>query len=102
LKKTVDSLSSTMEALKDHAGIGLREQLKTLTSVTESLKDKTVDAIGRLQNTIRGKPEEKPPKGTPPGRKGLGQKRNKTPHRELDIRQKGERELTLCPFLVDF
>jgi len=66
LKKTVDSLSSTMETLKDRAGVGLKEQMETLTSVTESLKDKTADAIDRLEKALRGKPEEKPPKGKPP------------------------------------
>lgn len=66
LKKTVDSLSSTMETLKDRAGVGLKEQLETLTSVTESLKDKTAVAIDRLEKALRGKPEEKPPKEKPP------------------------------------
>ena len=66
LKKTVDSLSSTMETLKDRAGVGLKEQMETLTSVTESLKDKTAGAIDRLEKALRGKPEEKPPKGKPP------------------------------------
>jgi uncharacterized protein YoxC len=66
LKKTVDSLSSTIETLKDRAGVGLKEQMETLTSVTESLKDKTADAIDRLEKALRGKPEEKPPKGKPP------------------------------------
>ena len=66
VKKTVDSLSSTMETLKDRAGVGLKEQMETLTSVTESLKDKTADAIDRLEKALRGKPEEKPPKGKPP------------------------------------
>jgi len=41
LKKTVDSLSSTMESLKDRAGEELKERVENLTSVTESLKERT-------------------------------------------------------------
>ena len=66
LKKTVDSLSSTMESLKDRAGVGLKEQVETLTSVTESLRDRTANAIDRLEKALRRKPEEKPPEEKPP------------------------------------
>jgi uncharacterized protein YoxC len=62
LKKTVDSLTSTMESLKDRAGGGLKEQVEHLTSLTESLKEKTADAIDRVEKAVRGKPEEKPSK----------------------------------------
>lgn len=62
LKKTVDSLSSTMESLKDRAGEELKERVENLTSVTESLKEKTADAIDRLEKAVRGRrPEEKAP-----------------------------------------
>ncbi|MFB0506537.1 MAG: hypothetical protein ACETWT_07385 [Thermodesulfobacteriota bacterium] len=61
LKKTVDSLSSSMESLKDRAGEELRERVEHLTSLTESLKEKTADAIDRVEKAVRGKPEEKPP-----------------------------------------
>jgi predicted Holliday junction resolvase-like endonuclease len=61
LKKTVDSLSSTMESLKDRAGEGLKEKVEHLTSLTESLKEKTADAIDRAEKVMRGKPEEQPP-----------------------------------------
>jgi ABC-type transporter Mla subunit MlaD len=57
LKKTVDSLSSSMESLKDLAGVGLREQVENLTSVTESLRDRTADAIDRFEKVMRGKPK---------------------------------------------
>jgi predicted Holliday junction resolvase-like endonuclease len=60
LKKTVDSLSSTMESLKDRAGEGLKEKVEHLTSLTESLKEKTADAIDRAEKVMRGKPEEQP------------------------------------------
>jgi uncharacterized protein YoxC len=66
LKKTVDSLSSSMESLKDRAGVGLKEQIETLTSVTESLRDRTADAIDRLEKALGGKAEEKPPEEEPP------------------------------------
>jgi len=71
LKKTVDSLSSTMESLKDRAGEELKERVESLTSVTESLKEKTADAINRLEKAVRGRPEEKSPgekspEGEPP------------------------------------
>ena len=59
LKKTVDSLSSTMESLRERTGDSLREQVEKLTSVTESLRDRTADAIDRLEKALRGKPEEK-------------------------------------------
>ncbi len=61
LKKTVDSLSSTMESLKDRAGEGLKEKVEDLTSVTETLKEKATDAIDRLEKAVRGRPEEKAP-----------------------------------------
>ncbi len=61
LKKTVDSLTSTMESLTGRAGVGLKEQIEHLTSVTESLKEKTADAIDRLEKVVRGRPEEKAP-----------------------------------------
>ena len=60
LKKTVDSLASSMESLKDRAGSGLKEQVEHLTGLTESLKKKTADAIDRVEKAVRGKPEEKP------------------------------------------
>ena len=69
LKKTVDSLSSTMESLKDRAGGGLKEQVEHLTSLTESLKEKTADAIDRVEKTVRGRPEEKPSEKKAPGKK---------------------------------
>jgi len=46
LRKTVDSLSSTMESLKDRTGDSLKEQVEKLTSVTESLKERT--AVKRI------------------------------------------------------
>ena len=60
LKKTVDSLSSTMGSLKGRAGESLKEQVEHLTSLTESLKEKTTDAIDRVEKAVRGRPEEKP------------------------------------------
>jgi uncharacterized protein YoxC len=59
LKKTVDSLTSTMESLKDRAGGGLKEQVEHLTSLTESLKEKATDAIDRVEKAVSGKSEEK-------------------------------------------
>jgi ElaB/YqjD/DUF883 family membrane-anchored ribosome-binding protein len=59
LRKTVDSLSSTMESLKDRTGDSLKEQVEKLTSVTESLKERTADAIDRVEKAVRGRPEEK-------------------------------------------
>jgi hypothetical protein len=50
-----------MESLKDRAGGGLKEQVEHLTTLTESLKEKTADAIDRVEKAVRGKPEEKPP-----------------------------------------
>jgi uncharacterized protein YoxC len=66
LKKTVDSLSSTMESLKDRAGVGLKERVDNLTSVTESLRDRTANIIDRLEKAVRKEPEEKPPEEKPP------------------------------------
>jgi len=60
LRKTVDSLASTMDSLKDRAGEGLKEQVEHLTSVTESLKERTADVIDRVEKAVRGSPEEKP------------------------------------------
>ena len=61
LKRTVDSLSSTMESIKDIAGEELKERVEHLTSVTESLREKTADTIDRVEKAVRGKPEEKSP-----------------------------------------
>lgn len=79
LKKTVDSLSSTMESLKDRTGDSLRDQIEKLTSVTESLRDRSANAIDRLESAIRGKEEEKakekkPPEEKPPTPRGPGKK----------------------------
>jgi hypothetical protein len=60
LKKTVNSLSSSMESLKGRAGEELKERVEHLTSVTESLKERTADAIDRLEKAVRGRPEERP------------------------------------------
>jgi len=69
LKKTVGSLSSSMEIIKDRAGEELKEQVEHLTSLTESLKEKTADAIDRVEKAVRGKPEEEPPEEkTPEGK----------------------------------
>ena len=75
LKKTVDSLTSTMESLKDRAGEQLKERVEHLTSVTESLKEKTADTIDRLEKAIRGKEEEKPSEEGPSKPKRPGAKR---------------------------
>ena len=69
LKKTVDSLSSAMESLKERTGESLKEHLEHLPSATESLRDKTAEAIGKLKSTFRReRGEKKPPKGRPPKR----------------------------------
>ena len=82
LKKTVDSLSSTMESVKERAGGGIKEQVEHLTSVTESLREKTADIIDRLEKTVRGEAEEKPPEekrsqDQTAGGKDLEEKRSK-------------------------
>jgi uncharacterized protein YoxC len=74
LKKTVDSLSSTMESFKDRAGSGLKERVEHLTSVTETLRDKTADAIDRLEKAVRKGPEEKPVEEAPPRSRKPGAK----------------------------
>jgi uncharacterized protein YoxC len=80
LKKTVDSLSSTMESLKERTGDSLRDQVEKLTSVTESLRDRTANAIDRLESAIRGKEEEKaaekkaPEEKTPTPRRSRGKR----------------------------
>ncbi len=66
LKQKVDSLSSSMESIKDRAGVGLKEQVDHLTAVTESIRGRTAGAIDRLEQAVRGKPEEKPPGEKPP------------------------------------
>jgi len=80
LKKTVDSLTSTMESFTGRAEVGLKEQVEHLTSVTESLREKTADVIDRVEKALRGRPEEKAlkektPEGEPPKPKGPGTKR---------------------------
>jgi hypothetical protein len=88
LRRTVDSLSSTMESLKERTAGTLKEQIEHLTSVTESLRDKTAKAIGKLEATVRwGKGEKKPPEGRPPKRPEELKERIPTPkdfQNELD------------------
>jgi hypothetical protein len=67
LKQKVESLSSSMESLKGRAGVGFKEQIDHLTSVTESVRNRTAGAIDRLEKAVRGKPGEKPPEKKPPG-----------------------------------
>ena len=66
LKQKVDSLSSSMESIKERAGVGLKEQIDHLTSVKESIRGRTAGAIDRLEKAVRGKPAEKPPEEKPP------------------------------------
>ncbi len=66
LKQKVDSLSSSMESIKERAGVGLKEQVDHLTAVTESIRERTAGAIDRLEKAVRGKPEEKPPEKKAP------------------------------------
>jgi FtsZ-interacting cell division protein ZipA len=66
LKQKVDSLSSSMDSIKDRAGVGLKEQVDHLTAVTESIRERTAGAIDRLEQAVRGKPEEKPPEKKAP------------------------------------
>jgi flagellar biosynthesis/type III secretory pathway M-ring protein FliF/YscJ len=77
LKKTVNSLSSSMESLKDRAGEELKERVEHLTSVTESLREKTADVIDRLEKTVRKEPEQKPPAEKSPEEKPSRPKRPK-------------------------
>ncbi len=75
LKKTVDSLSSTMESLRDRTGDSVKEQVEKLTSVTESLRERTADIIDRVEKAVRKEPEEeKPPEEKPPRTKRPGAK----------------------------
>lgn len=69
LKKTVNSLSSSIESLKDRTGVGIKEQVEHLTSVTESLRERTADVIDRLEKAVRKEPEQKPPAEKPPEEK---------------------------------
>jgi len=69
MKKTVDSLSSSMESLKERTGDSLKEQVDKLTSVTESLREKTADVIDRLEKALRKEPEQKPPEEETPKEK---------------------------------
>jgi len=81
LKKTVDSLTSTMESLTGRAGGELKERVEHLTSVTETLKEKTADAIDRVEKAVRGRPEEKAPE------EKAAEEKTPTPRR-----QRGKRE----------
>jgi hypothetical protein len=73
-----------------------------METLTESLKDKITVAIDPLEKALRRETGGEAAQGNTPGRKGLGQKRNKTSDRELDLRQKGKKELILCPFVFYF
>jgi len=77
MKKTVDSLSSTMESLKERTGDSLKEQVDKLTSVTESLRERTADAIDRLEKALRKEPEQKLPQEETPKEKTARPKRGR-------------------------
>jgi len=78
LKKTVDSLSTTMESLKDRTGDSLREQVEKLSSATESLREKTANIIDRLEKAVRKETEEKSSEEKTPEEKPSGPKRSRT------------------------
>ena len=78
MKKTVDSLSTTMESLKDRTGDSLREQVEKLSSATESLREKTADIIDRLEKAVRKETEEKSSEEKTPEEKPSGPKRSRT------------------------
>jgi hypothetical protein len=80
LKQKVDSLASSMESIKGRAGVGLKEQVDQLTAVTESIRERTATAIDRLEQAVRGKPEEKPVEKKPPEKKPP-EKKAPTPRR---------------------
>ncbi len=60
------------------AEVSLKEQIETLSSVTESLRDRTANAIDRLEKALRGRLEEKPPEEKPPEEKPSRPKRPRT------------------------
>jgi NTP pyrophosphatase (non-canonical NTP hydrolase) len=78
LKKTVNSLSSTMESLKDRVGEELKERVGDLTSVTESLREKTADAIDRVEKSLRTKPERERTRKKPPRERTYEEKTSQT------------------------
>jgi hypothetical protein len=57
LKKQIDQIASSVD---------FRKPVDTLAAATETIREKTAEAIGKLEATVRGegKEEKKPPKGT--------------------------------------
>lgn len=55
LKKQIDQIASSVD---------FRKSVDTLAAATETIREKTAEAIGKLEATVRGegKEEKKPPK----------------------------------------
>jgi len=58
LKKQIDHIVSSVD---------LRKSVDSLSGTVDTLREKTAEAIGRLEDAVRGesKEEEKPPKAAP-------------------------------------
>ena len=62
LKKQIDQIASS---------VAIRKSVDSLAAATDTLREKTSEAIGKLEATIRRiREEKKPPEGRPPRRPG--------------------------------
>lgn len=59
LKKQIDHITSSVD---------LKRSIDSLTATADTLREKTAEAIGKLEDAVRGegKMEEKPPKAVQP------------------------------------
>jgi len=73
LKKQIEQITSSDE---------VKRSVQTLTSATESLKEKTADAIGKLESSFKKEAkEEKKPTRKPVARKATPRKRTTRPRK---------------------
>ncbi len=73
LKKQIDQIASSAE---------LKKSIESMAAATESLREKTAGAIGRLETTLKKVREEK--KAAPPPKKSPRKRTTKTKEAEVE------------------
>ena len=67
----VVALVIAIAAFKRTGGVGeLHHQIQTLSSTTDSVRDRTADALTRLEQLVRGKERPKPDEQSDPPPRG--------------------------------
>lgn len=73
LKKQIDQIASSAE---------LRKSIDSMAAATESLREKTAEAIGKLESTFKREVKEEKPARKPARKRTTTRKRARTPKPE--------------------